>query len=294
MASKVDGTAGFGIDVRVPGMLFAVIARCPHFGGKLSNFDAAAAKAVPGVLAVFPVPPLGFLPKLGRNVNVAGGIAVVANSTWAAIQGRRALKLSWDKGPGANENTDNLSKRLREQATAPPTFVAVNQGDALQALDKSGKRIDAFYELPFQAHATMEPMNTTVHVRDDGIEVWSPTQTAPATHAEIAELSGVPVDKVNVHMTLSGGSFGRRYQWDFPDGSMAGRKRDEASSTTAVDPRRRHAARFLPAICLSSPVGRSGPARQYRRLVSQGGFNSHSRGLRFRRRVERSQACRAE
>ena len=215
VASKVDGSAGFGIDVRVPGMLFAVIARCPHFGGKLSNFDAAAAKAVPGVLAVFPVPPLGFLPKLGRNVNVAGGIAVVANSTWAAIQGRRALKLSWDKGPGANESTDNLSKRLREQATAPPTFVAVNQGDALQALNKSGKRIDAFYELPFQAHATMEPMNTTVHVRDDGIEVWSPTQTAPATHAEIAELSGVPVDKVNVHMTLSGGSFGRRYQWDF-------------------------------------------------------------------------------
>jgi isoquinoline 1-oxidoreductase subunit beta len=96
--SKVDGSAGFGIDVRVTGMLFAVIARCPHFGGKLESFDATAAKAVPGVRAIFPVAPLGSLPKLDRNLNTAGGIAVVANSTWSALQGRRALKISWDKG----------------------------------------------------------------------------------------------------------------------------------------------------------------------------------------------------
>jgi isoquinoline 1-oxidoreductase beta subunit len=98
---------------------------------------------------------------------------------------------------------------------APPTFVAVNQGDASKTLRNAAKRVEAFYELPFQAHATMEPMNTTVHVRDDGIEVWSPTQTAPVTHAEIVHLSGLSPDKVKVHMTLSGGSFGRRYQWDF-------------------------------------------------------------------------------
>src|SRR4029077_14054306 len=96
---KVDGSAVFGIDVRVPDMLFGVIARCPLFGGKLQSFDAAAAKTVPGVRAVFPVPPLP------RHINTAGGVAVVADSTWAAMQGRKALVLKWDKGPGSSETT---------------------------------------------------------------------------------------------------------------------------------------------------------------------------------------------
>ena len=94
LPSKVGGSAMFGIDVRVPGMLFAVVARCPHFGGKLQSFDASAAKAVPGVQAVFPIVPLGLLPKLERNINTAGGVAVVADSTWSALQGRRALKIA--------------------------------------------------------------------------------------------------------------------------------------------------------------------------------------------------------
>jgi len=206
---KVDGSGIFGIDVRVPGMLFAVIARCPHFGGKLATYDASAAKAVPGVRAVFPVPPLP------RPYNTAAGVAVVADSTFAAIQGRRALKVSWDKGPHGSESTAEIIRQLREQASAPPTFVAVNRGDVLQALQQSSKKIDAEYELPFQAHATMEPMNTTVHVRQDGIEVWSPTQHGGEVQDEIVKLSGVPEKQVIVHMTLCGGSFGRRYQWDY-------------------------------------------------------------------------------
>jgi isoquinoline 1-oxidoreductase beta subunit len=213
--SKVDGSGVFGIDVRVPGMLFAVIARCPHFGGSTQSFDAAAAKAVPGVQAVFLVAPLSFLPKLDRNINTAGGIAVVADSTWSAIQGRKALKISWDKGPNASETTEGLSKQLKEQAAAPPSFVAVNQGDTVKALQENVMRVDAFYELPFQAHATMEPMNTTVHVREDGIEVWSPTQIGELVQEEIAILSGLSPRQVSVHMTLCGGSFGRRYQWDY-------------------------------------------------------------------------------
>jgi isoquinoline 1-oxidoreductase beta subunit len=214
--SKVDGSAGFGIDVRVTGMLFAVIARCPHFGGKLQSFDATAAKAVPGVRAIFPVAPLGSLPKLDRNLNTAGGIAVVANSTWSALQGRRALKISWDKGPNGSETTGALSRQLKEQAAAPPSFVAVNQGDMVKALQESVKKIEASYELPFQAHATMEPMNTTMHVREDAIEVWSPTQIGAGVQEEIALLSELTAKQVTVHMTLCGGSFGRRYQWDFP------------------------------------------------------------------------------
>jgi len=213
--SKVDGSGVFGIDVRVPGMLFAVVARCPHFGGTLQSYDATAAKAVPGVHAVFPIAPLGFLPKLERNINTAGGVAVVADSTWSAMQGRKALKVSWDKGPNTSETTEAISKQLKEQAVAPPSFVAVNQGDALRALQENVKKVDAFYELPFQAHATMEPMNTTVHVREDGTEVWSPTQIGKLVQEEITILSGLSAKQVTVHMTLCGGSFGRRYQWDY-------------------------------------------------------------------------------
>jgi isoquinoline 1-oxidoreductase subunit beta len=213
--SKVDGGAQFGIDVRVPGMLFAVIARCPYFGGKLIGFDATTAKAVPGVRSVFPVPPVGFIPKIIRNVNSAAGVAVVAESTWAAIEGRRALKISWEKGPGGDESTESLRKLMLKQALAPPSFIAVNRGDALKELGESARTVEATYELPFQAHATMEPMNTTIHVRDNGIEVWSPTQGGEMLQNEIAQLSGLPTDKVTVHMMLCGGSFGRRYQWDY-------------------------------------------------------------------------------
>jgi len=207
--SKVDGSAAFGIDVRVPDMLFAVIARCPFFGGKLQSFDASAAKAIPGVQAVFPVPPLP------RHYNTAGGVAVVGNSTWAAMQGRKALVLSWDRGPRASESTENLRKQVRQRAVAAPAFIALDRGDALDILADPVKKVEASYESPFQAHATMEPMNTTVHVRDNEIEVWSPTQFADEVQDEIAKLSSLSLDKVLVHMTLSGGSFGRRYQWDY-------------------------------------------------------------------------------
>jgi isoquinoline 1-oxidoreductase beta subunit len=217
--AKVDGSAIFGIDVRVPEMLYAVIARCPYFVGDLASCDDAAAKRQPGVRAVFRVPPIGFTivaPDVGRNINVAAGVAVVAASTWAAIQGRNALKLDWRKGPGAEESTETLRKALQSQATAPASVVVMDRGDTRKVLQQSAKKIEAEYELPFQSHATMEPMNATVHVRQDGtIEVWSPTQIPEITQSEIAALAGVSPDRVTVHTTLSGGSFGRRYQFDY-------------------------------------------------------------------------------
>jgi isoquinoline 1-oxidoreductase subunit beta len=131
------------------------------------------------------------------------------------MQSRKALALRWDKGPGGSESTETLRKLVAERGVAPPTFIALDRGDALDVLADPRKKVEASYESPFQAHATMEPMNTTVHVRDNEIEVWSPTQFADEVQDEIAKLSGFPLDKVIVHMTLSGGSFGRRYQWDY-------------------------------------------------------------------------------
>jgi isoquinoline 1-oxidoreductase subunit beta len=214
--AKVDGSAVFGLDVRLPGMLFAVIARCPHFGGKLIRFDGSDAKAVQGVKAVFAVPPIGFVPGIERNLNVAGGVAVVATSTWAAIQGRKALNITWDKGPGAQESTAGLQEQFREKAAGPPSVIAAERGDTRATLASAARKIEADYEIPFQAHATMEPMNTTVHVRpDNNIEVWSPTQGGDLAQKTIANVAGVPPQNVIVHVTYSGGSFGRRYQWDY-------------------------------------------------------------------------------
>ncbi|HEX4167808.1 MAG TPA: molybdopterin cofactor-binding domain-containing protein [Bryobacteraceae bacterium] len=213
---KVDGSAVFGIDVRLPGMLFAVIARCPYFGGKLLNADDSDARVSPGVKAVFAVPPIGFVPAIERNLNVAGGVAVVATSTWAAIQGRKALNLTWDKGPGAQESTASLREQFRQKADAPSGVITAERGDVLDALRSAARKIEVDYEIPFQAHATMEPMNTTVHVHpDNSIEVWSPTQGGDLAQKTIASVAGVPPEKVTVHVMYSGGSFGRRYQWDY-------------------------------------------------------------------------------
>src|SRR5690242_1803404 len=214
--AKVDGSAVFGLDVRVPGMLFAVIARCPYFGGKLLRFDSSDAKAVPGVKAVFAVPPISYVPAMQRNFNVAGGVAVVATSTWAALQGRKALNITWDKGPGKSESAASLKGQLREKAAGPPTVVVAERGNVHDALANAHKKIEADYEMPFQAHATMEPMNTTVHVREDGrIEVWSPTQGGDLAQKTVASVAAVSPENVIVHVTFSGGSFGRRYQWDY-------------------------------------------------------------------------------
>jgi isoquinoline 1-oxidoreductase beta subunit len=206
--AKVNGSAQFGLDVRVPGMLFAVIARCPTFGGKMTHFDAAKAKIMPGVVDVFEIP------AQGQGVFTAGGVVVVANSTWIAIQARRALEITWDRGSAASESSDKLRQSLRSAAMNDGKRVR-NDGDVDAALS-GGKVIEAIYELPFQAHATMEPMNITVHARADECEVWAPTQSPDWVQATVARMLGVPPQKVIVHTTFLGGGFGRRYMADYP------------------------------------------------------------------------------
>jgi isoquinoline 1-oxidoreductase beta subunit len=207
---KTDGSALFGIDVRVPGMLYAVVARCPTFGGRPASYDATAAKAVPSVRQVFEIEPLP------RFENTAGGVAVVAESTWAAIQGRKALNVRWDLGPNVTESSQTLRRLAQSQLEAPATYVALERGSPSSALASAGKVIRAVYELPFQPHATMEPMNATVDARADRMEVWTGTQAPLDIRDTLAKLAKLPASAVTIHNCWSGGGFGRRFQWDYP------------------------------------------------------------------------------
>jgi isoquinoline 1-oxidoreductase beta subunit len=207
--SKVNGSAVFGLDVRVPEMLFAVVARCPTFGGKHAHFDATKAKAVPGVKQVFEIP------ALGRDMFTAGGVAVLADSTWAAMQGREALQIQWDNGAAAAESTSTLHTALHAGAAKAGKRVR-NDGDVDAVLSNGAKRIEATYEFPFLAHATMEPMNITVHARSGEAEVWAPTQSPDWVQRTVAKILDLKPEKVVVHTTLMGGGFGRRYMADYP------------------------------------------------------------------------------
>lgn len=196
---KVDGSAQFGMDVRVPGMLTAVVARCPVPGGKVASFDATKAKAVPGVRHV---------------VQIASGIAVAADGYWAAKKGRDALAIKWDEGPVASVSSATIAAQL-VQLAAGPAAQARHDGDADASLGSAAKRLDAVYEAPFLAHSTMEPMNATADVRSDGVDVWAPTQFQTMCQVLGAQIGGVPPDKVKVHTTYLGGGFGRKFELDF-------------------------------------------------------------------------------
>jgi isoquinoline 1-oxidoreductase beta subunit len=205
---KATGRAVFGIDSRVPGMFFAVVARCPVFGGKLVSFDATKAKAVPGVRDVIA------FETSGRGASVTGGVAVLAVNSWAAMQGRKALEVKWDLGPATKESSAGLHEQFLANAAKPGKIVR-NDGDADAMLASSPEKIEAAYEFPFAAHTCMEPMNCTVDIRPDGAEAWVPTQAPQWAQAVIAETAKLPPEKVIVHTTLMGGGFGRRYQADF-------------------------------------------------------------------------------
>jgi len=196
---KVNGTAQFGIDVRVPGMLTALVARSPVFGGKVRTFDATAAKAIAGVRHV---------------VQISSGVAVVGDGYWPAKQGRDALKVSWDEGPVAQVSSASISSLFAQRAMQDGA-VARNDGDTVTALAGAAQHIDAVYEMPFLAHATMEPMNCTAHVRAGAVEIWAPTQFQTGAQMAGGQIGGIPPEQVVVHTTYLGGGFGRRFELDF-------------------------------------------------------------------------------
>ena len=208
-ALKATDGAKFGLDSRPEGMLYAVVARCPVFYGRVGSFDATKAKKVPGVRDVFQVE------TAGRGASTNGGVVVLADNSWAAIQGRKALEVKWDEGAAANESSEELHKQFVANAAAKPGNVIRNEGDADSVLAAASKKVEAVYELPFAAHVCMEPMNCTVHIQSDRAEAWVPTQAPQWAQAVIAEAAKLPPEKVTVHTTLMGGGFGRRYQADF-------------------------------------------------------------------------------
>src|SRR5262249_4118967 len=155
------------LDVRLPGMQYAVIERCPVFGGKVASFDGTKAKAVPGVKQV---------------LQVATGVAVVADNTWSAMQGRRALQITWDEGPNATESSANI-RQMMIDAASKPGAEARKAGDAEAALATAPNKIEAVYEAPYLSHAPMEPMNCVADVRSDGCDIYASTQTQSGCRA---------------------------------------------------------------------------------------------------------------
>lgn len=195
---KVDGTAVYGIDARPPGLLFATLAQSPVLGGRVKNLEGSAAMAIKGVR---------------RIVRLDDAVAIVGEHMGAAKKGLAALKIVWDDGPHGGVSTETIVHEL-EQAVRGRGAVAQNIGDAEAAIAAASTRVDADYQVPFLAHATMEPMNCTVDVRQDSCEIWVGTQAIARVQAAAAKELGLPVEKVVVHNHLIGGGFGRRLESD--------------------------------------------------------------------------------
>ncbi len=199
--SKCDGSAMYTQDIQLPGMLTAVIAHPPRFGGVLKSVDGSAAKKIPGVVAVLEVAPM---PGVFR-----GGVAVLAKDTWTAILGRQALVLDWDDSGADHSNSTTMREEYRKLGSTPGK-VAVDKGDHDKAFDSPAKLVSAVYEVPFLAHAAMEPMNCVIHAHDGEVEMWNGEQFHTPDQGALAKLFGVEMDKVSIHQLYAGGSFGRR------------------------------------------------------------------------------------
>lgn len=209
----VTGRATYGLDVRMPGMAFAVVARCPVHEGRLRSFDARAALRVPGVRQVVPIEPRRI--DGNRYGAVRGGVAVIADHTWAAIRGREALTVEWDEGPNAAASTEALDRRLRELRDRPGASRVRLDGDVEAAWNGALRTVEAAYELPLLPHVCMEPMNFTARVGAGEAELWGPTQSPRSLQRMAAAMLDLPEDKVRVRVSLAGGGFGRRLAYDY-------------------------------------------------------------------------------
>lgn len=207
VADITHGRAQYGIDVRVPEMLFASIERTREFGASVKSVDSAAALGVPGVVRVVQV-------AANKDVITHAGVAVVARSTWAAMEGRRKLNVEWQPGAHASENSEQYSAAMQRAIEASSREIVNKIGDPDSKLTGPDV-IRADYSVPFIAHATMEPMNCTAHVRGDRAEIWSPTQFPDWATGATAKALGVPEGNITTHVTLLGGGFGRRINPDF-------------------------------------------------------------------------------
>ena len=197
--AKVDGSAVFGIDVKLPDMLIGTVGACPVFGGKLKSVDEKPALAVKGVHMVVPL---------------ESAVVVLGDGYWQAKQGLAALSPQWDFGANAGASSDAILADFKAQLDSPGA-VAASEGDSAAALAAAAQRLEAVYQVPYLAHATMEPMNATAHVRADGIEIWAPTQGQGPAQQTFAKMFNLKPEQVHVHTTFLGGGFGRKFELDF-------------------------------------------------------------------------------
>jgi isoquinoline 1-oxidoreductase beta subunit len=206
----VSGRAQYGIDAVLDGMLYAVVARPPVYGGKVASYDAAETRKVPGVVEVVQIegrpPPSEFQP--------LGGIAVIARNTWAAIQGRKALKISWEDGANAGYDSTAYKAALEQSARAPGDVVR-SDGDVAKAMAGAARRVEAEYYIPHMAQAPMEPPSATARLADGRCEIWTATQAPQATRDRVSKRLELPFDRVTVNVTLLGGGFGRKSKPDY-------------------------------------------------------------------------------
>jgi len=203
-AYKVDGSLKYGYDFVLPGMLTAVISRIPTFDGSVKNYDDTAAMQIPGVR---------------RVVQVSAGVAVVAENTWAALEGRKALKVEFDRGPSAGLNSEQISKQYRE-ALEKVDGILRDDGDVSKVAKKPGKHLDMEFEVPFLDHAPQEPNNCTAHFHDGICEIWAPTQNPKRSFDAAKDITGLADEKIVVHTLRMGGAFGRRLAADYTEDAV--------------------------------------------------------------------------
>jgi isoquinoline 1-oxidoreductase beta subunit len=204
--AKTTGTAQFGIDVRQPGMLFAALRLAPQIGGSVQSMNTQVALAMPGVQKILPVEALG---------GSTAGFAAVAQTTWHARQAAQAVQAEWAPPPNGAMDSKSIETRLQAALTAEDGYAFYEKGDAAQAEASAASLVEASYQAPYLAHATMEPMNCTAQVKDGKVSVWAPTQVPEMARAIAAKVAGVDAKDVTLHVTLLGGGFGRRLEVDY-------------------------------------------------------------------------------
>ncbi|MDP3680409.1 MAG: molybdopterin-dependent oxidoreductase [Flavobacterium sp.] len=206
---KTNGTAVFGIDKMIPGMLYAMVERNPRLRGKVKSFDATEALKIPGVKQVFVV-------RMGVFNTFREGVAVVADSVWAAMKGKKALKVDWDDTGFEHLNTEDIYRRMEEALQKDEGLSFVSKGDSNAIIKSAEKKIDVVYTTPYQSHSCMEPLNCIAHYQKDKIEIWGPIQAPEWVQDYISKELGIAREKVIVNMTFLGGGFGRKAFMDYP------------------------------------------------------------------------------
>ena len=202
------GTANYGMDIRIPNMKFAAIARCPVTFGSVKSYEGASAKKVAGVERIFQIDRI--VPPTGQFFGALGGVAVIANSTWAAFQGKLDLNIEWNYGENESFDTEKFKEKLTQRVHEKGKLVPGASGNVYRAFEDAENIVEATYHVPFLVHAPMEVPNATAWFKADSIEVWAPVQDPQTARAEIAYFFEIPIEEVTVNVTFLGGGFGRK------------------------------------------------------------------------------------